>query len=488
MKKFSSEIVFSSKNNRESKQISQQLKAGLLRKIAPKIYTTKLEEAASEIIYRNRYQIISHLFPGAIISHRTAFEGDVKPGGSLFLTYSQRRNLSLPGLTIRLIKGEFSKQGTNPFLETLYISCYERILLENLQLSRQRGNVRKTVDKAAVEHRLETLCRIQGEAELNRLRDRAKTLAASIGMIPEFHQLDEIIGAILGTRSNEVLKTASARARAQGLPYDAERLERFMSLHAALRSTVLPIRQLSETPTILRNIAFFDAYFSNYIEGTEFAPEEAANIVFKNRPLEHRHADSHDIIATYNIVSNTLEMCSPPDSPEIFEMLLKKRHAVLLGARKDKRPGEFKEIVNRAGNTVFVSPELVRGTLAKGFELYQLLDDPFARAAFIMFVVSEVHPFLDGNGRLARIMMNGDLVFAGQCRIFIPTVFREDYLLTLRRLTREGDAGPYIKMLDKAQEFVSKIDFDNYDNAVKMLYASNAFAKHDEGVYLKMPV
>jgi hypothetical protein len=106
MKKFSSEIVFSSKDNTKSKQISQQLKTGLLRKIAPKIYTTQLEEAASKIIYRNRYQIASHLFPGAIISHRTAFEG---------------------------------------VLETLYISGYERTLLENLQPSRQRGGVRKTV-------------------------------------------------------------------------------------------------------------------------------------------------------------------------------------------------------------------------------------------------------------------------------------------------------------------------------------------------------
>ncbi|MEN8220927.1 MAG: hypothetical protein ABFS56_32155 [Pseudomonadota bacterium] len=188
----------------------------------------------------------------------------------------------------------------------------ERTLLENLQMSRQRSGVRKTVDSAAVEQRLETLCRIQGEAELNRLRENAKTLAASIEMKPEYDQLDEMIGAILGTRSNDVLKTASARARAQGLPYDSERLERFMSLHAALRSTVLPIRQLTETPTILRNIAFFDAYFSNYIEGTEFEPEEAEDIVFKNRPLKHRHEDSHDIIATYNIVSNTLEMCSRP--------------------------------------------------------------------------------------------------------------------------------------------------------------------------------
>ncbi|MDM8559043.1 Fic family protein [Candidatus Parabeggiatoa sp. HSG14] len=487
MKKFSPEIVFSSKNNGKSKQISQQLKAGLLCKIAPKVYTTNLEDAPLEIIYRNRYQIASHLFPGAIISHRTAFEGDVKLGGTLFLTYSYRRNLSLPGLTIQLIKNEFSKEGTSKYLETLYLSGYERTLLENLQPSRQRSGICKTVDRVVVEQRLEMLCQIKGETELNRLRENAKTLAASIGMKPEYEQLNEIMSAILGTHSIEVLKTASARARAQGLPYDTAVLERFMSLNAALRSTVLPIRELTETLPILRNIAFFDAYFSNFIEGTEFDPEEAADIMFNNRLSEYRHEDSHDIIATYNIVSNVTEMCFLPDSPEIFETLLKKRHAILLAARKDKQPGKFKEIINYAGNTKFVLPKLLRGTLAKGFELYRLLDNPFARAAFIMFVVSEVHPFLDGNGRLARIMMNADLVFAGQCRIFIPTVFHEDYLLTLRRLTRGGDAEPYIKMLNKAQEFVSKINFDNYDKAIKMLYASNAFAKHDEGVYLKMP-
>jgi len=487
MKIFLQEIVFGSKDYQESRQISQQLRAGQLRKLAPKIYTTNLEDTAPEIIYRNRYQIASHLFPAAIISYRTAFEGDVKRGGTLFLTYRYRRNLPLPGLTIQLIKGNFSKLGTNPFLETLYISGYERTLLENLQPSRQRGRVRRTVDQAAVEQRLETLCRIRGEAELNSLRDRAKAFATSIGMVSEYDKLDEMIGAILGTRSNQVLKTPTARARAQGLPYDSERLERFMSLHALLRSSVCPERQLIETAKLLRNIAFFDAYFSNYIEGTEFDPEEAANIVFNNRPLKHRHEDSHDIIATYSLISDPVEIRSCPESPEAFEALLKKRHSILMAARKDKRPGEFKEIVNRAGNTVFVLPQLVRGTLFKGFELYQLLDNPFARAAFIMFVISEVHPFLDGNGRIARIMMNAELVSAGQCRIFIPTVFREDYLLTLRRLTREGDGEPYMKMLDKAQKFVSKINFSDHEKALKMLYACNAFTKHDEGVYLKMP-
>ena len=36
------------------------------------------------------------------------------------------------------------------------------------------------------------------------------------------------------------------------------------------------------------------------------------------------------------------------------------------------------------------------------------LDDPIARAIYMMFLVSEVHPFDDGNGRMARIMMNAE--------------------------------------------------------------------------------
>jgi hypothetical protein len=487
MTQFSSEIIFGSKDNQEAKAISKQLQGGYLRKIAPKIYTSNLTDSAEEIIYRNRYLITSHLFPGAIVSHRSAFEGDVKRGGTLFITYSHRRQVSLPGLTIQLVLGAMATEGTNPFLESLLISGYERTLLENLQPSRKRGAIRKTVARTEVEQRLEKLCQIQGEAELNRSRDRAKTIADSIGMEKEYAKLDKIIGAILGSRSTEILKTPSARARAKGLPYDTDRVELFMSFHALLRNTALPSRQLIETQAILKNIAFFDAYFSNYIEGTEFEPDEAADIVFFNRPVEHRHEDSHDIMATYQLVSDPAEMRLRPDKMENFEALLKKRHAILLAARKDKRPGEFKTIVNRAGNTVFVSPELVRGTLAKGFELYQLLNNPFARAAFIMFVVSEVHPFLDGNGRLARIMMNAELVSAEQCRIIIPTVFREDCLSSLRRLSRDGDAEPYLKMLDRAQTFVSKVDFSDHDRAIKMLYACNAFAKHDEGVYLKMP-
>src|SRR3546814_19124067 len=73
-----------------------------------------------------------------------------------------------------------------------------------------------------------------------------------------------------------------------------------------------------------------------------------------------------------------------------------------MDGRPDKNPGAFKTKVNRAGETVFVAPDLVTGTLERGFAFVQALAEPFQRAAFMMFLVSEGHPFTDGNGRTAR--------------------------------------------------------------------------------------
>lgn len=97
-----------------------------------------------------------------------------------------------------------------------------------------------------------------------------------------------------------------------------------------------------------------------------------------------------------------------------------------------------------------------------------------------MFLISEVHPFLDGNGRTARVMMNAELVKHGQTKIIIPTVYRDDYMLALRLLTRQQDPSAYVKMMIRAQEFSSTITGDDMDAMEKILEASNAFREHDQ--------
>ena len=85
-----------------------------------------------------------------------------------------------------------------------------------------------------------------------------------------------------------------------------------------------------------------------------------------------------------------------------------------MAGRPEALPGEFKAEENRAGLTVFVAPDLVPGTLAEGFALYRSLESPFERAVYMMFLVSEVHPFADGNGRIARVMMNAEFRCRGR--------------------------------------------------------------------------
>ena len=99
-----------------------------------------------------------------------------------------------------------------------------------------------------------------------------------------------------------------------------------------------------------------------------------------------------------------------------------------------------------------MAKELVTGTLKRGFDWYQLIRHPFAKATYMMFLISEVHPFLDGNGRIARIMMNAELSARNFSKIIIPTVYREDYIGALKKLTRQRDPDAYIRMMLRAWE------------------------------------
>lgn len=472
------EIVFSSSNSKESQAIRRAILAHKLRKLAPRIYTTNLEDTPENIIRRNRYLILGELFPGAILSHRSALEAGVSKNNVIILTFKYTKKIQLPGLTIRLLEGAGAEKDDTPFMGKLYIASRARALLENLQLS--RGDIAKTLPRKEIEIYLDKVCRIHGEDELNRLRDQARELAQKINYPKEFKTLEKLIGSILQTHTDYPLQSSVAKARSQGKPYDPARVDIFSDLATRLKTEIIPIIKATENNS-LQNLAFFEAYFSNYIEGTEFEVDEAAEIIFQHKAMPGRPEDAHDIISTYQLVSDLKEMQKTPTSVEQLIKILKYRHHTLMSVRQDKHPGEFKMIANRAGDTVFVQPELVVGTLEKGFELYQILEPGIQRAIYMMFLVAEVHPFDDGNGRIARIMMNAELTAANQSRIIIPTVYREDYVLALRRLSRSFDSDAYIKMLLRAEEFTASIDYRDYKSALQQFRNANSFLSPFEG-------
>jgi Fic family protein len=98
----------------------------------------------------------------------------------------------------------------------------------------------------------------------------------------------------------------------------------------------------------------------------------------------------------------------------------------------------------------------------------------------MMFVIAEVHPFADGNGRAARIMMNAELIAGGQERIIVPTAYHTDYLGALKAISLNAITDPIIRMHDYAQRYTSAIDWSDLEAARRVLEQTGAFGEGEQ--------
>ena len=470
------EIIFGSSDPNVSRMISQKEKDGELRKVAPRIYTSNLVDSLENIVRRNLMDILAYRYPDALISHRSAREMRPTSTGDFFLTNSTTRKVTdLPGITLNFVKGSKATEYDIPFMG-MHISGEYRCMLENMQVSRKSGGESRILPIETIENKLEQMLLTGGEAELNKYRDKLREVSEILDMKLEFDKINSIISALLSTHDSKVLATESAKAIASGNPFDSDRVELFRILFDAIKDRYFVIRNNRNTDEeSFRLFSFFESYFSNYIEGTEFDIEEAKEIVDSGIPMPRRDEDSHDILGTFKVLSNRSEMNRVPASSDELFTILSRRHSILLEGRPHMTPGVFKTRNNRAGQTEFVDHRLVKGTLSQGFKFYAALTDPFAKAVFMMFMISEVHPFNDGNGRMARVMMNAELVRAGQSRIIVPTVFREDYILSLRKLTRHKDPSAYINVMVKLHKFSDNLYGTDFKELKDYLGECNAY-------------
>ena len=107
------------------------------------------------------------------------------------------------------------------------------------------------------------------------------------------------------------------------------------------------------------------------------------------------------------------------------------------------------------------------------------------------FLVAEVHPFDAGNGRLARAVMNAEYVAGDEQRAVIPTITRNDYLRSLRRLSRQDRPDLLVTVLDRARRWTTQMDWSTLARSRQLLDRTNAFVDandaEDRGVHLLGP-
>ncbi|GEP46384.1 Fic family protein [Brevifollis gellanilyticus] len=174
-----------------------------------------------------------------------------------------------------------------------------------------------------------------------------------------------------------------------------------------------------------------EATQSSRIEGTQTNIEDAFKEESDLKPEERDDwAEVQNYIQAINFAIDELERLP------LSNRLLRQTHEVLLaGVRgRHKQPGEFRVSQNWIGvslkNAVFVPPhhehvvELM-SDLEQLLHAEHLFAHPLLRIAICHYQFETIHPFLDGNGRLGRLMIS--LYLASEGLLTKPALYLSDY-------------------------------------------------------------
>ena len=471
--------------------LHDRVSRGELVRLARGVYSTEVDADPNDVVRQSWREIVGRRFPDAVVTDRSVVWAQPHDG-YLFIVSTRAGTLDLPGLVVVSRKGPGAIEGDIALGAGVHLASRARALLDNTRPSRKRSDLPPaTLSRAELADWIDHLCAVDGAERVSAYRDDAEALAETLDVSPtRVEALNEIVGAALGTRDSTSGSTAM-KARSAVVPFDQGRVLRFELLANHLRDVVTTHPALPADAERRATLPFWEAYFSNFIEGTEFTPDEAERIVFEGEVPAARPADAHDVLGTYQLVSDEAEMRRRTASADEYIEMLRDWHRAILGGRPDKRPGEFKLYPNQAGNTAFVAPDLVEGTLRRGYEILGSLTTPTQRGTFAAFLVSEIHPFDDGNGRLARAVMNAEYVAGDEQRAVIPTISRNDYLRALRRLSRQDRPDLFVTYLDRVRRWTTRTDWSTLAIARRVLERTNAFVDandaEDRGLQLLDP-
>ena len=91
--------------------------------------------------------------------------------------------------------------------------------------------------------------------------------------------------------------------------------------------------------------------------------------------------------------------------------------------------------------------EAVRDAMPLLFELLSNETEASVRAVLGHFIFVYIHPYMDGNGRMGRFMLNVMLASGGYPWTVIPVEERKDYMAALEKASVENKIEPFVKFL-----------------------------------------
>jgi len=113
------------------------------------------------------------------------------------------------------------------------------------------------------------------------------------------------------------------------------------------------------------------------------------------------------------------------------------------------------DIIGYRGHQVYIRqsmhtplpPEDLSDAMATLFELLKSEPEASVKAILGHFLFTFIHPYMDGNGRLGRFLMNTMLASGGYDWIIIPVEKRDQYMNALEKASVEGTIEPFVKFV-----------------------------------------
>lgn len=452
---------------------SKATKQGRIRRIATGVWTADMQTPEAEIIKDNVLAIIARrVGPSVLVDRTAAMAGKIDNGLIAIATDSRSSDLKLPGVTVR-VRSLIRHPSDIPYTENMHLAAPARTLVDNLAgpSNAERyltiGELQDWLARKKLDYDHERFSRLQAQAH-----DLAVDLDVDVGT-----EIDELFAVVNREQGAAEPVGPFAVAAAAGDLYDEHRLDLFSAMRDQLADLDRP--NLFE-PDPDDELPFFEAYFSNYIEGTEFGVDEARRIVDGNEMPADRPEDAHDVLYTFHCVADRVGRASTGSDAADLRDILIERHRTFMASRSTMTPGVFKTKNNYVGGVEFVGFDKVEGTLSRALSDASVVPAGLARAIYMMVVVAEVHPFLDGNGRAARLMMNAELSAEGLCRIVVPTICRNEYISSLRKFTLSGEVDAVIKILDLCWRWTHSVPWSAVEATALYLEATNAFWDSNE--------
>lgn len=196
-------------------------------------------------------------------------------------------------------------------------------------------------------------------------------------------------------------------------------------------------------------------YNSNAIEGNTLTLKET-KVVLEGITIGGKTMREHLEVINHKEAIEFLEELIN-DNSELSEMDIKNIHALVLKGIDDENAGRYRTenvIISGASHIPpesVVVPELMEKLIYR-YDEWKERYHPIIVAALLHAEFVKIHPFIDGNGRTARLLMNFETMKNGYPPIIIKTKQRHKYYDALDKGAMIGNYTDFVKMVAKQAE------------------------------------